>query len=87
MVESRGTVRPGKRDTAQMALEKEDPIRALKMNGYRGSSHCASFDDQYPLAPGQQTLFVNASVQGLYKEEGVQLPWVIDIELPIATKP
>jgi hypothetical protein len=28
----------------------------------------------------QQTLFVNAAIQGL--EEGFQLPWVVEMELP-----
>ena len=82
VVENLATIRSGKWDTAQTMLEKEERMRALAMDGYRSTSHCAGSDDEHPLEPGRQTLFVNASVQPLDEEEGVQLPWIVDIALP-----
>ncbi|KAK3940446.1 Metallo-dependent phosphatase-like protein [Diplogelasinospora grovesii] len=82
LVENLATLRPGKWDTAETVLEKEKRMQALKLDGYRGTSHCAGSDD--PLKPGSQTLFVNAAVEALDEEDGAQLPWVVDIGLPAA---
>ncbi|KAK3387495.1 ser/Thr protein phosphatase family protein [Podospora didyma] len=49
------------------------------------TSHCMG--DKTPLNPGQQTLFVNAAIQGLEEHETTHLPWVVDIELPRAQSP
>ncbi|KAL2024491.1 hypothetical protein VTK56DRAFT_8302 [Thermocarpiscus australiensis] len=85
LVGSLATLRPGKWDTAEATQGKQKRMRALTTDGYVWTSHCAGSGDQQPLKPGRQTLFVNAAIQGLDEEEGAQLPWVVDIELPVAT--
>ncbi|KAL1988212.1 hypothetical protein VTN96DRAFT_742 [Rasamsonia emersonii] len=45
------------------------------------TSHCTG--DANPLEWGAQTLFVNAAIKGT-EDHPVQLPWLIDIELPRA---
>ncbi|GAB1312477.1 Metallophosphoesterase domain-containing 1 [Madurella fahalii] len=80
LLDSLATIGPGKWDTPETILEKENRKRALKKDGYRLTSHCAL--DEHPLELGRKTLFVNASIEPLNKEDGAQLPWVVDIELP-----
>lgn len=46
------------------------------------TSHCAG--DANPLKWGAQTLFVNAAIKGTEEDHPMQLPWLIDIELPRA---
>ncbi|RAL10734.1 Metallo-dependent phosphatase [Aspergillus homomorphus CBS 101889] len=46
--------------------------------GLSRTSHCA--DNEHPLKPGLQTLFVNAAIEGL-GEIRVQPPWLVDLEL------
>lgn len=82
LVESLATLKPGKCDTPQQAHDKKEEFRRLAKQGFRGASHCS--DDEHPLIPGRHTLFVNAAVEALEDGE-VQLPWVVDIELPRAT--
>ncbi|KAI0838206.1 Metallo-dependent phosphatase [Hypoxylon sp. FL0890] len=52
--------------------------------GYIGTSHCTG--DQAPLQAGSQTLFVNAAIEGVTEEYPRHLPWLVDIELPLASK-
>ncbi|KAI0015288.1 Metallo-dependent phosphatase-like protein [Xylariomycetidae sp. FL0641] len=55
---------------------------AYEEMGYAETSHC--HDDSKPLMRGQETLFVNAAFQGLTEELPVQVPWMVDIDLPAA---
>lgn len=80
VVETLATMRPGKWDDAETVKEKEALAGRLATQGYRQTSHCAG--DDHPIIPGQSTLFVNAAVQPRCEEDGPQLPWVVDIELP-----
>ncbi len=63
--------------------EKEADRKARKVTSYSEdrccrTSHCTG--DEHPLEVGQQTLFVNAAIQG-DEEHPIQLPWLVDIEL------
>ncbi|KAL1952707.1 hypothetical protein VTO42DRAFT_4429 [Malbranchea cinnamomea] len=49
--------------------------------GTRKTSHCA--DSDHPLTPDEQTLFVNAAMQGT-EDFPLHPPWLVDIELPRA---
>jgi Icc-related predicted phosphoesterase len=80
VVETLATLRPGKFDDAKTLEKKEVRAERLATQGYRQTSHCTG--DGYPITPGQTTLFVNAAIQPRYEEDGPQLPWVVDIELP-----
>lgn len=82
LLDSLSTIGPGKWDTPETILEKEARKRAFMMDGYRSTSHCAL--DEHPLELGRKTLFVNAAIEALDKEE-TQLPWVVDIELPASS--
>ncbi|KAJ9151174.1 Calcineurin-like phosphoesterase [Pleurostoma richardsiae] len=42
-------------------------------------------EDEHPLGErGERTLFVNAAIQGVDEEMPAHVPWVVDIELPMA---
>jgi Icc-related predicted phosphoesterase len=74
-VESLSSLTPGRFDSADVLKEKQD-----RLEKYRGMGACvASFskEDEDPLRVGEQTLFVNAAIEGT-----LRLPWVIDIDLP-----
>lgn len=58
--------------------EKRAKLERLARDRRAVTSHCAQ--DKYLLRAGEQTLFVNASIQG--HEEFPHMPWVVDIELP-----
>jgi hypothetical protein len=82
LVESLATIRPSKFDTPYKACEKRKQFERLAKQGFVGTSHCA--DDERPMVPGRHTLFVNAAIESMEQDE-LQLPWVVDIELPRAT--
>jgi hypothetical protein len=75
-------LKPSKLDTSETIQTK-----LTKMEEYRTqnrcytTSHCTG--DANPLQWGKQTLFVNAAIQGS-EDFPVQMPWLIDIELPKA---
>lgn len=74
-VESLSSLTPGRFDSADVLNEKQ-----VRVEKYRGMGACvASFsnEDEDPLRVGEQTLFVNAAIEGT-----LRLPWVIDIDLP-----
>lgn len=81
VVENLSSIRGGKRDTSEDAAEKAKKLEGFAAQGCRATSHCAG--DENPLEPGQQTLFVNAAIQGI-EENQSHLPWLVDIELPAA---
>ncbi|KAJ9149594.1 Metallo-dependent phosphatase [Coniochaeta hoffmannii] len=82
LVESLATLHPGRLDTGWTAGDKKREFERLVRQGYTGTSHCA--DDQAPLISGRHTLFVNAAVESL-ENDGIQLPWIVVIDLPRAT--
>ncbi|KAM7185599.1 Metallo-dependent phosphatase-like protein [Naviculisporaceae sp. PSN 640] len=73
------SLRKAKWDTPEDIMEKEARLQSLRGVGYRATDHCLGSD--YPIVPGESTLFVNAAIQST-QEEQPQLPWVIDLELP-----
>lgn len=83
IVERLSGLRPSEFDT-----EDDRERKAKKQEGCRSerccaTSHCTG--DANPLEVGKQTLFVNAAVQGT-EEDPMQLPWLVDLELPRAPK-
>lgn len=74
---------PNKFDTPESAKEKQSKARVYTDRGYTSASHCSHDTD--PLRPGQQTLFVNASSQGLHPDLPHQPFWIVDIDLSKAT--
>lgn len=71
----------GKFDTEEMKEEKSKRVRDLWQQNCYATSHCG--DDAVPLEYESQTLFVNAAIQSS-QEDLLQLPWLVDIELPKA---
>ncbi|KAM5347605.1 hypothetical protein ACJ41O_007429 [Fusarium nematophilum] len=71
-------LKAGRFDTPEVLEEKKARLEALTSQRAIVTSHCSG--DEMPLRAGEQTLFVNGSIQGA--EEGhFQFPWVVDIEL------
>ena len=64
-----------------MKEEKSKRVRDLWQQNCYATSHCG--DDAVPLEYESQTLFVNAAIQSS-QEDLLQLPWLVDIELPKA---
>ncbi|KAI0879908.1 Metallo-dependent phosphatase-like protein [Annulohypoxylon maeteangense] len=69
-------------DKTEAASEKQNKTRLCTEGICRYTSHCIG--DHNQLLGGSQTLFVNAATQG-DEEYPVQLPWLVNIELPKAT--
>ncbi|KAI8240697.1 putative rhamnogalacturonate lyase C [Colletotrichum sp. SAR 10_96] len=69
-------------DGADVIAEKRRKMEEGLRRGYFTTSHCA--DDERPLVPGEDTLFVNAAIKG-DGEHPQHLPWIVDIELPKAS--
>lgn len=73
VIESLSGIRPHKFDTPEILEDKE-----VKRAAYSKKGYCSANET---LRPGEQTLFVNAAIEG--PEEGQQqLPWMVDINLP-----
>ncbi|KAK4238661.1 Metallophosphoesterase domain-containing protein 1 [Achaetomium macrosporum] len=74
--ETLASLKAGKWDSTKVIDQKEKKLETYRAQGYctPSSSHTNGAEDTV-----QQTLFVNASIQGL--EEGSQLPWLVEIEL------
>ncbi|KAI8274479.1 putative rhamnogalacturonate lyase C [Colletotrichum sp. SAR 10_99] len=81
-VESLAGLTPGRFDGADVIAEKRRKMEEGLRRGYFTTSHCA--DDERPLVPGEDTLFVNAAIKG-DGEHPQHLPWIVDIELPKAS--
>ncbi|KAK4106804.1 hypothetical protein N658DRAFT_491437 [Parathielavia hyrcaniae] len=82
-LETLSSLKRGKWDTPEVVAEKE------KLQAHRDRGYCsASTTSRSHQPPGhtaqQTTLFVNAAIQDL--EEGSQLPWLVDLQLPQATE-
>ncbi|KAG8156817.1 hypothetical protein KVR01_013422 [Diaporthe batatas] len=80
VVETLGTILPGRHDTPEDVALKEARRVRYRSQGYCSTSHCR--DDEFPLEVGRQTLFVNAAVKGGDEELPVQFPWLVTLELP-----
>lgn len=79
VIETLSSLRPTRFDIAEMTIAKKAKEQGYIENGYCKTSHC--IEDDYPLQRGQNTLFVNASIQSI-DGNTMQLPWVVEIELP-----
>ena len=75
-------LKPSKFDTQEDIEQKTRKLRRYREERCCTTSHCVG--DKYPLEQGTQTLFVNASISGS-EDLPVQLPWLVDIELPRAS--
>ncbi|KAI1468363.1 Metallo-dependent phosphatase [Daldinia caldariorum] len=67
-------------DTPETAEEKSKKRARLGREGYIKTSHCTG--DQNHLQAGSQTLFVNAAIEGVTEDYPMQLPWLVDLEMP-----
>jgi hypothetical protein len=81
VIEKLAGLRPSRFDTPDDLEQKRQKLERYKQDRCCTTSHCG--EDEYPLAQGEQTLFVNASVSGS-EDLPVQMPWLVDIELPEA---
>ncbi|KAK5116574.1 hypothetical protein LTR85_009199 [Meristemomyces frigidus] len=77
VVESLAGIRTRSSDTPGVTDEK-----AVKLKMYKQQGCCTA---KAPVQGGDQTLFINAAIEGP-DEQSQQLPWVVDIDLPIAVK-
>jgi hypothetical protein len=79
MIENLSSLSPTKYDTPPVVEAKAEKLKCLQRQACYKTSHCTG--DAEGLNPGVQTLFVNASIQGIHGHLD-HLPWLIDIELP-----
>jgi hypothetical protein len=82
LVENLSSLRGSKFDTIQTLEEKFKKMEYYHHERSRVTSHCAG--DANLIKSGSQTLFVNAAIEGTSEDYPVQLPWLVDIELPSA---
>ncbi|KAJ6787017.1 hypothetical protein PWT90_08408 [Aphanocladium album] len=79
LVEQLGTIRQTQLDTPEEAERKKN-----KLEAYQRQKYCsASFSRE---DAGRKTLFVNASIKGDAESGLLQLPWLVDIVLPRASR-
>lgn len=80
VIETLASLNPSRFDTEGTAAQKLKRLEGYKLARCCQTSHCIA--DEY-FVNSEQTLFVNASIQG---NEGflTQSPWLVDIELPRA---
>ncbi|GAM89981.1 hypothetical protein ANO11243_080210 [Dothideomycetidae sp. 11243] len=71
----------GKYDVADIATAKADMLRTYLDRGFV----CAS-DGASRCGMEEYTLFVNAAVQGVSDKLPVQLPWLVEVDLPLAPR-
>lgn len=69
-------------DTPESREQKSKKIEHYRRERCYGTSHCRG--DANPLVFGTQTLFINAAIEGTTDELPLQLPWLVDLELPKA---
>ena len=81
VIENLSGFTPSKLDSPEIKLEKEKKAKYYRQQRCYSISHCGG--DFSPLEAGNQTLFVNASIEGT-EEQPMQLPWLVDLELPPA---
>ncbi|KAL9103807.1 MAG: hypothetical protein Q9163_001184 [Psora crenata] len=78
VIENLSGFTPSRFDTPEIKLEKEKKLNYYRQERCYFTSHCSG--DIIPLGAGNQTLFVNASIEGS-EEQPMQLPWLVDLEL------
>ena len=81
VIETLSGITPRRFDTPEMKLEKARKFALHRQERCYVTSHRSA--DDIPLEAGRQTLFVNASIEGT-EEEPMNLPWLVDLELPLA---
>lgn len=81
VVEKLSSLTGSKFDTLEILELKRKNLAHYTQERVCGSSHCTG--DANPLKFGSQTLFINAAIEGT-EDYPVQLPWLVDIELPMA---
>ena len=74
LIESLATLRPGKFDSGEEKRRKEEKLEELGSRGY--------YEVKAEVQKGEQTLFVNAAIEGGFKETQ-RLPWIVALDLPI----
>ncbi|KAI9719667.1 MAG: hypothetical protein M1812_003438 [Candelaria pacifica] len=82
VIEKLSGFRHGKFDSPESKQEKTEKELYWQQQRCYATSHCIG--DANPLEYGSQTLFINAAIQGT-EENPLQLPWLVDIELPKAS--
>ncbi|KAH6962187.1 Metallo-dependent phosphatase-like protein [Ilyonectria sp. MPI-CAGE-AT-0026] len=82
LIENLSGLERSKYDDDDTALEKVNKSKASLKDRCCRTSHCSGDDNL--LTNGKQTLFVNASIKGGTDDQPMQLPWLVDIELPPA---
>ncbi|TKX25356.1 rhamnogalacturonate lyase C-like protein 2 [Elsinoe australis] len=80
IIETLAGLTVGRFDDESSAQGKQDRMALLEKAGCITTSHCEG--DALPIVPLENTLFVNAAVQG--PDESWQMPWLVDLELPKA---
>lgn len=73
LVESLGTLRPRNFDSMEETRRKQEKLKELGKKGFR--------EVKADLQKGKQTLFVNAAIEGGFKETR-RLPWLVQLDLP-----
>ena len=79
VVENLSGLRESNLDTPEDSDQKVKNMNLYQLDRCCTTSHCTG--DTNALKHGEQTLFVNAAVQGT-EDDPWQLPWLIDLELP-----
>lgn len=79
IIEKLSGFRHGKFDTPETKEEKSRNEQHHRQQRCYATSHCIG--DTIPLEYGAQTLFINAAIQGT-EENPLQLPWLVELELP-----
>ena len=80
LVEKLSTVKGSKFDPPETLEAKSKKMKFYACERCCATSHCTG--DSNPLEYNSQTLFVNAAIEGRSDDYPVQLPWLVDIELP-----
>lgn len=80
VIEKLSNLARNKHDDAEAAKDKALKLATYTTRGYCRTSHCS--EDEHPLKFGLQTLFVNASIEGLSDKLPKHPPWLVDIQLP-----
>ncbi|KAH6895629.1 ser/Thr protein phosphatase family protein [Thelonectria olida] len=78
LLSSLASLKAGKFDIPETLEEKNIKLKTMTSRRAFFTSHCAG--DEVPLRVGEQTLFINGSIQGP-EADSFQLPWVVDIDL------
>ena len=81
LVENLSSFKHSRFDPPDVREEISKKERFHRQEKYCFSTHCHG--DAHPLEYGAETLFFNAAIQS-DEENSLQLPWLVDLELPKA---